>query len=359
MDSDMDGEIEADIQQTVSGTKTPICQDCRNIDFSLAMTQNLPLRELDWLEDWPRSSFVSNLDHFSTNCALCLQFHAAKLTFGGVSDSSYDLRAFCLPISYHSSGQSTVLSPPRTAWIQPVPREIDKSRLLGYWSEIAPQGGWTACHLTTDDPCVFRPQPIRARLDGVLVKAWLSACKRAHGTSCNASQNISGLVLIDCVTLQLRHASKQDEYVALSYVWGKAGPGSMTDPVSSANDGKLQLPPVDRLSQVIKDAISVTKSLHFRYLWVDKYCINQHDASVKEYQIDNMDLIYKGAELTIIAAAGDDEHHGLSGVSTERYQRVVVMDKFAFFNMPAEPFWTARTAPWAKRAWVRQSHAGR
>lgn len=40
----------------------------------------------------------------------------------------------------------------------------------------------------------------------------------------------------------------------------------------------------------------------YRYLWVDRYCIDQDDVAEKKEQIAQMDRIYRGAELTIIAA---------------------------------------------------------
>jgi hypothetical protein len=68
---------------------------------------------------------------------------------------------------------------------------------------------------------------------------------------------------------------------------------------------------------VILDAIAVTKSLGFRYLWVDKFCIDQVNKNVKHQQITHMDAVYENAEITIIAAAGVDETCGLPGVRSK------------------------------------------
>lgn len=59
-----------------------------------------------------------------------------------------------------------------------------------------------------------------------------------------------------------------------------------------------RLPPEHNLSQVVKDSISVTKLLGYRYIWIDKHCINQHDAAIQKEQIENMDLVYTSAEVT-------------------------------------------------------------
>lgn len=55
----------------------------------------------------------------------------------------------------------------------------------------------------------------------------------------------------------------------------------------------------------MEDAITVTQSLGYRYLWIDQHCIDQSDPVQKQYQIANMDKIYANSDLTIIAAAGE------------------------------------------------------
>lgn len=66
----------------------------------------------------------------------------------------------------------------------------------------------------------------------------------------------------------------------------------------------------------MSDALSVTKALGYRYLWVDKFCIDQTDENAKLEQIRHMDSVYECAELTIIAAAGADGSNGLPGVAS-------------------------------------------
>jgi Heterokaryon incompatibility protein (HET) len=59
----------------------------------------------------------------------------------------------------------------------------------------------------------------------------------------------------------------------------------------------------------------VTVSLGMEYLWVDRYCIDQSNKQNKHRQIQQMDLIYSAAQLTIIAAAGEDLNLGLPGIN--------------------------------------------
>jgi hypothetical protein len=103
------------------------------------------------------------------------------------------------------------------------------------------------------------------------------------------------------------------QYVALSYVWGQP----LANDVDSAGclaqkDDKLPL----NIPRTIRDAMTITDGLGFQYLWVDKYCIDQSlPPHGFDEQVAAMDLIYSGAAITIIAAAGNDSNYGLPGVS--------------------------------------------
>jgi hypothetical protein len=117
------------------------------------------------------------------------------------------------------------------------------------------------------------------------------------------------LKCIDCLSRNIVKITPDDLYFALSYVWGAPHPETSSpkgkDPVKGLQIG---------IPQVIEDAMTVVKSLGKRYLWVDKYCIDQHDDVDKHYQIQNMDRIYQGAYVTIIASAGTDAFSGIPGV---------------------------------------------
>jgi hypothetical protein len=112
--------------------------------------------------------------------------------------------------------------------------------------------------------------------------------------------------LIDCVTRTIVPALNHP-YVALSYVWGQ----------SSAAHGYVEVLPAD-LPHTVEDAITVTKKLGFRYLWIDRYSINQDRKEEVSEQVQKMNLISQNAEVTIIASAGEDPTYGLPGVSHHR-----------------------------------------
>ncbi|KAH7179944.1 heterokaryon incompatibility protein-domain-containing protein, partial [Fusarium flagelliforme] len=143
-------------------------------------------------------------------------------------------------------------------------------------------------------------------------KHWLCLCDESHGV-CKSlvSKSTTPISLIDCNRHCLVHGSQESRYVALSYVWGKAG-RSFNLP-----ERKYGVP-LHGLPRTISDAIAVTKSLEYEYLWVDMLCIDQESKEDKHRQIAIMDQIYRSADFTIIVAAGSDCGDGIPGVSERR-----------------------------------------
>lgn len=116
------------------------------------------------------------------------------------------------------------------------------------------------------------------------------------------------------------------KYVALSYMWGRKQRITLisNNERSLAEDNALD----GNVSRTIADAIDLVRSFDLDYLWVDALCILQDSDSDKKEQISNMDMIYKGARLTVIAASGDNADAGLPGLTpgsrTVRQEEVIV-----------------------------------
>ncbi|KAI9679011.1 MAG: hypothetical protein M1822_007437 [Bathelium mastoideum] len=141
--------------------------------------------------------------------------------------------------------------------------------------------------------------------DPSVPRSRLDHCVETHRDRCRAPEidAVPGFQLFDCRTRRVIDAKIKDRYVALSYVWGF---------VDEQSVGQLALS--HHLPQTVEDAIQVTLGLDMRFLWIDHYCIPAEDHT----QISMMDAIYEGAELTIIAADGDDANSGLRGISISR-----------------------------------------
>lgn len=163
------------------------------------------------------------------------------------------------------------------------------------------------------------------------------------------SVNILYLRVINCATRKIEMATAETKYAALTYVWGP--------PTASSQRIRQQSSP-DFLSEVaektIEDAIIVTEMMGFQFIWIDRYCINQNDPN-KHHQIRQMDLIYRNAELTIVAAAGDNPSFGIPGVSTisRGSLSAPLIGNFAYLALDNQEQ-SVRNSKWSTRAWTYQ-----
>lgn len=74
--------------------------------------------------------------------------------------------------------------------------------------------------------------------------------------------------------LYISDANERSEYVALSYCWGQEGNEDFVLTQSTLKR-KIDIVPLSGLPQTLRDAITITKRLGFRYLWIDALCIVQ------------------------------------------------------------------------------------
>ncbi|KAK7180134.1 hypothetical protein DPSP01_012282 [Paraphaeosphaeria sporulosa] len=181
--------------------------------------------------------------------------------------------------------------------------------------------------------------------DYAAIKRWLLYCHQQHPLCATApNQSTPSLRVIDCKARSLTIIPPSCPYVALSYVWGIAG---------RADHPALHLPPT--LPRTIEDAMEVALELDVGYLWVDRYCINQVDQEEKERLFAMMDVIYRNAELTIIAAAGNGPEMGLPGVrpgSMMPHEKVHVgIHSFSVVPLHHSEL---RRSKWNTRGWTYQ-----
>jgi len=189
------------------------------------------------------------------------------------------------------------------------------------------------------------------------VKNWINLCQVMHTTVCMIKDpsTVRYQKLIDCQTRTLVPAEDLP-YVALSYRWGSI------PEIFKFTDGCGQLP--TKIPRTIEDAITITQKLDFRYLWVDRYCINQQPDDEqgnkeKAYQVGKMDLIYMNAELTIIAAAGSDPNYGLPGVGHQKRKSrnltaCTRIGKHFLITTADTPTTSIHRTEWNTRAWTFQ-----
>ncbi|PKS10643.1 hypothetical protein jhhlp_002398 [Lomentospora prolificans] len=150
------------------------------------------------------------------------------------------------------------------------------------------------------------------------VRPWMKECSSNHPYCCEKAIPVNDRPVGDIFLIDLQDENRivkgplGASYITLSYVW-------------SENPQQPELPiqvgeriPTERMSQLFLDVSHVAEELGFRYLWIDRYCIAQHDNKLKHRQIQQMRIIYRNGELCIVALDDDAEEAGLPGISRPR-----------------------------------------
>ncbi|KAK3350746.1 heterokaryon incompatibility protein-domain-containing protein [Neurospora tetraspora] len=192
------------------------------------------------------------------------------------------------------------------------------------------------------------------RVNFKLIRSWLRFCRQHHQSHCHAGldgiRDIPGFRVIDCASRKIMPWAEIPEdhdrsYTALSYLWG-------TDTSTATQDGKIPSPS----PKVIEDAVTTTIELGFKYLWVDRYCITQHESELKAAQMKRMDDVYGSSAVTIIASAGDGPAYGLPEVSsTPRVpQKSVRVGSRTLIAINNDICKKIRDSKWNTRAWTLQ-----
>ena len=160
---------------------------------------------------------------------------------------------------------------------------------------------------------------------------WINACHMLHAHTCvpppPSQRRLEDVPswLIDTQNHCIVQATPAHQYLTLSYVW----PREIDLPDLCLTAGTLvkfrtagffeQTETHDKIPSVIKFAFGLTNVLGERYLWCDRYCIVQDDASMTE-QVSKMDKIYGGSFMTIIMAADVPAYDSRAGPEWPTYE---------------------------------------
>jgi hypothetical protein len=290
-----------------------------------------------------------------SSCSLCRLFHTSKV----LDDDRQAVSDYALYLTYPP--------PPNTRWDGSVLAVVQETNKLKddfkyrkpTWVEkihrIGAFTGFIACSgasKTGYHAHSLRARTIDARsIDFDIIRGWMQQCDREHTKRCHriesSGSRLKDLKLIDCERRRIVAALPSYEYSSLSYVWGT----NRSDNDRCVHD---ELPTI--LPRTIEDALKVTQFLVLRYIWIDRYCIDQENDVEKQIQIQQMDLVYQRAVVTIVAAAGIDPNFGLPGVSdTPRIPQATawVGGQCLVATLP-DPRALVKAFKWAKRAWTYQ-----
>ena len=173
-----------------------------------------------------------------------------------------------------------------------------------------------------------------SHMDVKHVKKWVKCCTRWHGEFCDQITVSSSWVypanfrLIDTWTRCVVPAPTDCKYLVLSYVWGSVDVFKLTQAnlmLLQTSGGLTKVWSI--LPKTIRDTITVTLVLSFRYIWIDSLCIIQDSRSDKQTLIPCMHLIYERAFMSIKAASGRDAEAGLPGVDRSANLRAQTVEE--------------------------------
>ncbi|KAI8651014.1 HET domain-containing protein [Fusarium keratoplasticum] len=150
----------------------------------------------------------------------------------------------------------------------------------------------------------------------VKIRSWVADCD-THHQSCPRPVPVPlptrVLDLQNQNTVRIHEAQTEyGQYAALSYCWGSNSQSGT--PLS--NDRPTCLA-TSALPRTIQDAITVTRQIGLKYLWVDAFCIIQDSVEDKGAEIGQMAQYYQNASVTIIAANARSSDKGFLASNTQ------------------------------------------
>lgn len=196
-----------------------------------------------------------------------------------------------------------------------------------------------------------------------LVKSWMKASEHEHPIFSDERGDLPvGFRLIDVMDMRVFEPEGTPRFIALSYVWHS--PLSDKDfELDADNLGRLQNShgiQLQDLPETVADCICLCRDLGERYLWVDRLCIVQDDASSKHDQISGMDRIYSAAKLTVICATDISKEIGIPGApgrprrSFKHNRSRSDLQRKQFPYLQSNVSSIVESSSWNKRCWTFQ-----
>lgn len=275
------------------------------------------------------------------------------------------------PVEEHNQESNVAKMDLRTGWcvengrMVKYVKRIDLSAALNgrVWKGVIRASGHNSLD-EKDRLLLVRSMPYD-RVDVRRIKYWLADCKAYHGPACRPTVwndlNLLGVRMIDVRGRYVVSAPAGCQYLALSYCWG--GPTTTEHlKLTKGNYAQLHTPGElskdnERVPSTVRDAIHLTESLGYQYLWVDALCIIQDKEADKSFQLGLMDRLYKSAIITITASAGENAWSGLPGALPRSRSSLLLsemVDGITLVTASVGYIEAIESAAWSKRAWVLQ-----
>ena len=143
------------------------------------------------------------------------------------------------------------------------------------------------------------------------MRHWVARCDTSDA-KCTAPETALPTRVLDVRDSQnirlCENGGRPGAYTALSHCWGLPNKTFLTTYETIA-DMKAGFA-IEQAPATFRDAISITRWLSVRYLWIDSLCIIQHDTADWSREAARMGSVYANAYLTIAAANAKDDNDG-------------------------------------------------
>jgi hypothetical protein len=148
-----------------------------------------------------------------------------------------------------------------------------------------------------------------------MLKSWDSYCRSNHSCSLRSDLRQLPTRVIDVGLPDGSHGprlciprGRKGAYLTLSHCWG----GQLMTKLLSSNVCAYEKAIEERtLPPTFRDAISVTRKLGFRYLWIDALCIIQDSDEDWEREVSKMASVYRNCRLMLSATDSMNSNGGL------------------------------------------------
>ncbi|KAH7077500.1 heterokaryon incompatibility protein-domain-containing protein [Paraphoma chrysanthemicola] len=322
------------------------CEACLSFDDELSRIENLlekpepqfknngeesPTQQLKNLPSFEISKTQHIWDHAATcRCCRSLQRYVAK-RLPSIAAASF---ARGLPIDLYALSVSVAFLP--TFPELTVPRLLLKAGVNIISRETSSNEAPDADEFYSTSPSSKDELLVRSvgpRINFTQIRQWMGECRISHGVECSQSLLPQDWSLIELNTqavefylidvhrmcLHVSVMSSAPPYVALSYRWGdperstqcrKSNLTMMTAPGGLQNNDTV-------LAPTIMDAITFTREVGFRYLWVDALCIVQDDHERKPMYLNLMGTVYAEAAF-VLAVLEWNADMGIAGIGHDR-----------------------------------------
>ncbi|KAI0154572.1 heterokaryon incompatibility protein-domain-containing protein [Xylariaceae sp. FL1272] len=155
------------------------------------------------------------------------------------------------------------------------------------------------------DPVLSSPSNFKIARD------WINLCHSEHIRCLENYRSALPTRVIDVEALQIVSLAGQvAPYVTLSHCWGER-----VSPLLRFENIDLfeRSIPLGLLPPNFRDAITITRNLGVRYLWIDALCILQDSKQDWESEIKQIATYYSNSYFTIFGMASQNSHNGLFG----------------------------------------------